>query len=54
MEYADENLNDLMKKHKFTQIDKFIIMKEIAQGIKQFHDKKLIHRDIKMENIVLV
>ncbi|KAM3132336.1 hypothetical protein pb186bvf_015550 [Paramecium bursaria] len=54
MEYADENLNDLMKKHKFTQIDKFIIMKEIAQGIKQFHDKKLIHRDIKLENIVLV
>ena len=59
MEYADNgDLYSIVKKHQQTKtyinedlIWKFVL--QIFQGIKYIHSKKIIHRDIKCQNIFL-
>lgn len=50
---ADGQLFHLMDRHgKFTEESVSLIIRELAEGIKYMHSKSIIHRDIKLENIV--
>ncbi len=68
IEYADENKHSFMvldyakdgdlddyleKNHQLTELDKLDIVHQIAKGIKFFHGKGVIHRDLKPKNIFL-
>ena len=57
MEYCDMgNLAQLQKKNPNHTLpfDKLkIIMNDIIEGLMEMHNKKIIHRDIKLENILL-
>ncbi len=68
VEYADENkhsfivlelakdgdLEDYLQKNpQLTELDKLHIVHQIAAGIKFFHGKGVIHRDLKPQNIFL-
>jgi serine/threonine protein kinase len=50
---SDGQLFHLMDLHgKFTEESVSLIIRELAEGIKYMHSKSIIHRDIKLENIV--
>jgi serine/threonine protein kinase len=38
----------------FTTAERLYVLKELALGIKEFHDHGLTHRDIKPENVMIV
>ena len=53
-----ENLNDLLKKHKgmgqyLNQNLIIIILKGIINGLKYLHERKVMHRDISLDNIMI-
>lgn len=55
MEYIDgRELFDLILDYSLDMDEKIYISKEIAVGIKEFHDAGLVHRDIKPENIMII
>lgn len=56
MEYLKGgNLRDYVKqKGPLNEIDAQVIVKQIALGIQYIHQKSLVHRDLKLENVVLV
>ncbi len=55
MELIDgQELYDCIVNDILSADEKLVIVREIALGIKEFHDAGLIHRDIKPENIMIV
>ena len=54
MEYiCGDLLSFIRKRNKLNEISAKIIFKQIIEGIKYIHKKKIIHRDIKLDNILL-
>lgn len=52
-EYVDGgNLRDYLEHHSLSLATKLKIFTEIAQGLKDLHDSGVIHRDIKLSNIL--
>jgi serine/threonine protein kinase len=50
---TDGHLFDALRENKtFSEETTSIVTREIVQGVKHMHSKGIIHRDIKMENIV--
>ncbi len=50
---TDGHLFDMLTvKGKFEEETTSVITREIVEGIKYMHSKRIIHRDIKLENIV--
>lgn len=55
MEYVDgENLKEILRiQGKFSEKDTLVIAKQIAFALEEAHNKKIIHRDIKTQNIMM-
>ena len=55
MEYLEggELLEYIKEKEKLSEIEARYFFKQILQAIKYCHNQKLIHRDLKLENILL-
>lgn len=55
MEYVDgRNLKELLKIQKKFPVEKVLdISKQIAMALEEAHNKKIVHRDIKAQNIML-
>ena len=55
MEFCDDNLQNILNKKKegFTVGDIYIIMNQLNNTFKIMSENKIIHRDIKLENIVI-
>ena len=48
------NLEKALKNSSLSLFRKVLIAKEIASGLRRLHEKGIIHKDIKPDNIVLV
>ena len=57
LEYCKSNLNQLKDKYKDEDLINpkliYIIIKDICLGLKEIHSKKLVHRDINPNNILI-
>ncbi|MBN1481918.1 serine/threonine-protein kinase [candidate division KSB1 bacterium] len=55
MEYIEgETLKDIIKSGRLLPVDKVVdYIKQVAEALRAAHDKGIIHRDIKSENIML-
>ncbi len=55
LDYSDGgDLEDFLKKHpSLSDKQKLILVYQMAKGIKYFHSKGVIHRDLKPKNIFL-
>jgi len=55
MERGHSDLLDYMKDNEISDQQKFVLCKDVVNGIKELHDKlEVYHRDIKPENIFFV
>jgi serine/threonine-protein kinase len=56
MDYVKgDNFEDLIFKHgnKYNEIESFSILRELLEIIRYIHSKKLIHRDIRIPNVMI-
>ena len=55
MELCDENLSQLLlkKKNGFNDKEIYEIMKQLNNAFKIMNEKKIVHRDLKLENILI-
>jgi serine/threonine protein kinase len=49
---ANGTLKDLLKKHRLTPAQKDDLILQLLMGVKYFHDRNLIHQDLKPANIL--
>lgn len=56
MEYlaGGELLEVLINKGRYTEDDARIIFKQLIEGVKYLHAKGIVHRDLKLDNLLLV
>lgn len=56
LEYLDgEDLNEYLKgTSRITESESLSIFKQIAEGLRHVHEVGIVHRDIKLENIMLL
>ncbi|XP_058452810.1 serine/threonine-protein kinase 40-like [Malaya genurostris] len=47
------NLQKYVQTHKFTEIEALMVFYEIVKVVEQLHQRNVIHRDLKLNNIVL-
>lgn len=47
------NLQKYVQTHKFSEIEALIVFYEIVKVVEQLHQRNIIHRDLKLNNIVL-
>ena len=55
MEYADSGhlMDYLLKKIRVTEVDALKLFYQILAGLEYCHRKQIVHRDLKLENIIL-
>lgn len=53
LEYCEKTLNKVIKDKTLSQIDIVFAIYQIAEGMKYFHSKKIIHRYLKPLNILI-
>ncbi len=46
------SLLEYLKKENFGELEAALIIKKVVETLMQIHEKEIIHRDIKLENIV--
>jgi serine/threonine protein kinase len=52
--YEEGNLLQLMHNHKLTPDQKYLVLKDLLEGIEFMHKNNIIHRDLKPQNILIV
>ena len=53
MELCKENLKDYLKNNELSFNNKKQLCIQIVNGLKYIHDENVIHRDLKLQNIML-
>lgn len=51
--YCDQDFYNLVKMNKLTNVDKIWVMQELIDAVILIHGRHILHRDIKLENIML-
>lgn len=56
MEYASNGtlFSHLKKIKKFNEEKTAKVVKDICRGVKHLHDHEIIHRDLKLENVLMI
>ena len=52
-EVGQEDLYDFLNKRCMTRLQKYSVMKQITKAVKFLHKHNMLHRDIKLENILV-
>jgi serine/threonine protein kinase len=53
MDYIGANLKDLLYQGRLTISDTFSIAKQLIEGVAILHSSSVVHRDLKLENILV-